>query len=84
MPERTKQQARKPRKAAAVDAAQQRPRRPSSSRKRPAQTADSRPGISEQQIAERAYAIWRRNGCPHGTADWDWRQAESQLRLLEG
>lgn len=43
-----------------------------------------RPGstivIPHHEIATRAYDIWVRNGCPHGTADADWYQAERELR----
>lgn len=31
-------------------------------------------------IARRAYHIWQSHGCPEGTADSDWRQAEVELR----
>ncbi|MCU1292910.1 MAG: hypothetical protein JWP08_1760 [Bryobacterales bacterium] len=32
------------------------------------------------EIAERAYQIWYSKGCPEGTSDEDWRQAERELR----
>jgi Protein of unknown function (DUF2934) len=30
-------------------------------------------------IAARAYAIWERAGCPHGTALDNWLQAEAEI-----
>jgi Protein of unknown function (DUF2934) len=32
------------------------------------------------QVAERAYHIWYSKGCPEGTAEEDWCQAERELR----
>jgi hypothetical protein len=37
--------------------------------------------ITSAQIAERAYFLWLEKGCPDGTADQDWIEAE---RLLSG
>lgn len=34
---------------------------------------------SSAQIAERAYFLWLENGCPEGTADQDWVEAERLL-----
>jgi hypothetical protein len=34
---------------------------------------------SHAQIAERAYEIWKSKGCPAGTCEEDWSQAERQL-----
>jgi hypothetical protein len=31
------------------------------------------------QIAERAYFIWKENGCPDGKAMENWLQAEAEL-----
>lgn len=33
-------------------------------------------------IAQRAYDIWHRHGCPEGTAFHDWLAAEAELREL--
>lgn len=37
----------------------------------------------EQQIRERAYAIWQRQGGVHGLQDEHWRQAESEMSAEE-
>jgi len=34
---------------------------------------------SKDQIAARAYEIWTSKGCPKGTSEEDWAQAERQL-----
>jgi hypothetical protein len=31
-------------------------------------------------IAERAHELWRQRGCPEGSAEQDWFEAEEQLR----
>jgi len=41
----------------------------------PARTAPTR-----EEIAAAAYALWQQRGCPEGTADEDWREAERQLK----
>ena len=38
---------------------------------------DSQP--THEQIAAKAYEIWRSKGCPSGTAQEDWDQAERAL-----
>jgi len=35
---------------------------------------------SEREIAERAYHLWQQNGCPIGTAEQHWLDAERELR----
>jgi hypothetical protein len=35
---------------------------------------------SQDDIARLAYALWERRGCPDGTAEIDWLEAEAQLR----
>jgi hypothetical protein len=42
-------------------------------------TATSNGNIPQDQIAERAYQIWVRNGRPTGTAERDWQQAVVEL-----
>jgi Protein of unknown function (DUF2934) len=38
------------------------------------------PGILEQdQIAALAYALWQAIGCPEGSPEDDWLQAEQEL-----
>jgi hypothetical protein len=34
---------------------------------------------THDEVAVRAYEIWQAKGCPPGTADEDWEQAERQL-----
>jgi hypothetical protein len=36
--------------------------------------------LSQDDIAHLAYALWQRRGCPDGTAEVDWLEAEAQLR----
>jgi DUF2934 family protein len=38
---------------------------------------DSKP--DREQIAARAYEIWKSKGCPQDTSEEDWKQAERQL-----
>lgn len=33
-----------------------------------------------RSIGELAYRLWQARGCPHGTAEQDWFQAEKQLQ----
>jgi hypothetical protein len=33
-----------------------------------------------EEIRMRAYELWCERGCPHGSADLDWHQAEHELR----
>lgn len=35
---------------------------------------------SQQDIANLAYALWQARGCPQGSAEEDWTEAERQLR----
>jgi hypothetical protein len=37
----------------------------------------------QQQIRERAYFIWEREGCPEDRAEEHWRIAEEELRADE-
>lgn len=37
-------------------------------------------GITREMIAKRAYQLWRDRGCPHGSHQADWIEAETQLR----
>ncbi len=36
--------------------------------------------ISQDDIAQLAYALWQRRGCLEGSAETDWLEAEAQLR----
>jgi Protein of unknown function (DUF2934) len=53
-------------------------------RKRPgtASASDSqRPETSMQEdIAKLAYALWEQRGCPYGSPEFDWLEAERNLR----
>ena len=37
-----------------------------------------------RSIGELAYRLWQSRGCPEGTADQDWLDAEKQLRFAAG
>jgi hypothetical protein len=37
--------------------------------------------ITPEQVAERAYFRWLERGCPMGTAEQDWFEAERELRM---
>ncbi len=41
------------------------------------------PPVSEERVTETiqqlAYALWERRGCPAGSAEQDWREAEEQV-----
>lgn len=41
------------------------------------QTAES--SRSSEEIARLAYALWQQRGCPIGSAETDWLEAEQQL-----
>jgi len=41
-------------------------------------SAESQP--SREQISELARALWEARGCPEGSPDDDWYQAEEQLK----
>ncbi|MDQ2843121.1 MAG: DUF2934 domain-containing protein [Acidobacteriota bacterium] len=35
---------------------------------------------TDQDIAKLAYALWQQRGCPGGSSEQDWVEAEGQLR----
>ncbi len=35
--------------------------------------------ITDELVAQRAYAIWQARGCPKGDGQEDWQAAETQL-----
>lgn|GEM_PF-3038229 len=43
------------------------------------QVASAEP-LNHEEIARLAYDFWQARGCPHGSADSDWLQAEQELR----
>lgn len=34
---------------------------------------------SHEEIAQKAFEIWQAHGCPEGTAEQDWLEAEAEL-----
>lgn len=46
---------------------------------RQSQTAEA---PAHEMIAERAFEIWQRHGCPSGTSFQDWLAAEAELRCV--
>ena len=36
--------------------------------------------LTQEQIADRAFAIWQKRGCRPGEEEWNWNEAEIQLR----
>lgn len=63
--------------------------RPTTPQKNPGNPLDHLPSrvavipltFNHQDIARRAYAIWRQQGCPQGQAPQHWRQAENELTV---
>ena len=45
----------------------------------PAGYPDNTAKIEEQDIAVRAYQLWEERGCPAGSDQQDWFQAEKEL-----
>lgn len=39
------------------------------------------PPLDQRDVAARAYARWVERGCPQGSAEEDWFEAEWELRL---
>jgi hypothetical protein len=39
----------------------------------------SRPNVNYEQIAKLAYLFWEQRGCPNGSPELDWLEAERQL-----
>lgn len=42
--------------------------------------AQSARTATREEIAQLAYAIWQQRGCPEGSAEQDWFDAERQCR----
>jgi hypothetical protein len=36
--------------------------------------------LVQNDIAKLAYALWQQRGCPYGTPEFDWTEAERKLR----
>jgi hypothetical protein len=43
--------------------------------------ADAGGALDENAISKRAYELWLERGCPEGSPERDWYQAESELRM---
>jgi hypothetical protein len=39
--------------------------------------------IKHHEIAVLAYAFWQQRGCPEGSPEQDWYEAEQRVRLVE-
>jgi len=39
---------------------------------------------AHEQIAALAYALWEHRGCPEGSSEQDWLQAEQELLTRSG
>jgi hypothetical protein len=37
--------------------------------------------VKDEDVALRAYLLWRQKGCPEGSAEEDWYQAKELLKL---
>jgi hypothetical protein len=46
----------------------------------PAAQPATPPKIAHERIAMRAYEKWVQRGCPHGTDQQDWLDAEAELK----
>ena len=44
----------------------------------------SEPGTLQEEIAALAYSLWQSRGCPEGTPDEDWSNADETLRTNGG
>ena len=64
--------------SATVRSVQQQPSEPAK-QTTPLENEDS--GISAREnIARLAYALWEQRGCPVGSSEFDWLEAEQQLK----
>lgn len=37
----------------------------------------------QQDIANLAYALWQRRGCPQGSSELDWKEAEQTIQAQQ-
>jgi hypothetical protein len=42
--------------------------------------ANSTLGVDDNEIRTKAYELWMQRGCPNGSPEEDWNQAERMLR----
>lgn len=54
------------------------PKQPKQARKRSGANTTAAP--TQDEIALLAYELWQRRGCPVGSPEEDWNQAEIELR----
>jgi Protein of unknown function (DUF2934) len=58
--------------------------RESKMRKSPGTASESDSQVPEtsmgEDIAKLAYALWQQRGCPYGSPEFDWLEAERNLR----
>jgi hypothetical protein len=47
------------------------------------ETTQSETQSKHQDIAKLAYALWQQRGCPEGSAEQDWYEAEQTMRGIE-
>jgi hypothetical protein len=47
------------------------------------ETTQSETQTKHQDIANLAYALWQHRGCPEGSAQQDWYEAEQKVRGIE-
>jgi hypothetical protein len=47
------------------------------------ETEAEEPRSREEQVAILAYHLWQERGCPDGSPELDWFQAEEQLQETE-
>jgi Protein of unknown function (DUF2934) len=70
--------------AASVTVTPGRIQKESEMRKSPTSASASHSGTPatsmQEDIAKLAYALWQQRGCPQGSADEDWLEAERKLR----
>jgi Protein of unknown function (DUF2934) len=43
-------------------------------------SSQSSEAASQNDIAQLAYALWQQRGCPEGSAESDWLEAEEKVR----
>jgi hypothetical protein len=43
-------------------------------------SSQSSEASSQNEIAQLAYALWQQRGCPEGSAESDWLEAEQKVR----
>ena len=58
------------------------PTTPTSQTAKPSMTTGhgNHSGVPHERIAQRAYDKWCKRGCPQGTQQQDWLEAEAELR----